>query len=199
MPASGPCLLVANHVSWIDIVVLSAVAPVSFVAKQKVAKWPLFGSMARLQRSIFIDRDRRSKTGFSKNEVRQRLAEGEIVVLFPEGTSGDGTSVRSFKSSYFAAAQGEGTTVAPVTLAYKSNWHMPLTRRQRPHFAWYGDMDLAPHLWRVLAAGPLHVEVIFHQPLEKHVLSDRKRAAEQAEELVREGLANALHASGKFR
>lgn len=199
VPAAGPCLLVANHVSWIDIVILSAVAPVSFVAKREVAQWLLFGSMAKLQRSVFIDRDKRSSTASSNTELQRRLANGETVVLFPEGTSGDGASVRTFKSSFFAAAQVSGTIVTPVTIVYRSNWHMPMTRRQRPHFAWYGDMDLVPHLWRVLAAGPLHVEVIFHAPLEQHVLNDRKQAAQQAETLVREGLANALHASSNFR
>jgi lyso-ornithine lipid O-acyltransferase len=143
-PETGPLLIVSNHVSWLDILVLSAVAPVSFVAKREVGSWPFFGSLARLQRTVFIDRDRRHATGPSRDVMRERLKQGDILVLFPEGTSHDGRSVLPFKSSFFGAAEIEGVLVQPVSLAYRGHRNLPMTRRLLPSYAWYGEMDLAP-------------------------------------------------------
>ena len=98
-PRRGPVLLVANHVSWLDICVLTALAPVVFVAKREVATWPLFGLLAKLQRSVFIDRTRRAATRDTNAEIAARLAEGDPVVLFAEGTSSDGNRVLPFRSS----------------------------------------------------------------------------------------------------
>src|SRR5262245_17496584 len=81
-----PVLLVANHTTWLDIPVLSAVAPVSFVAKKQVGTWPFVASLARLQRSVFVDRERRTAVGKAAGEIVQRLAQGDNIVLFAEGT-----------------------------------------------------------------------------------------------------------------
>lgn len=192
-PRSGPAFIVSNHVSWIDIVVLSAVAPVSFVAKREVAGWPLFGTLARLQRTVFVDRERRQTTGREKDAISGRLKDGGIIVLFPEGTSHSGREVLPFRSSYFAAVDDPAIPVIPVTLAYTRRWGLPLILREWPRYAWYGDMELAPHLWNALAEGPLTVEVIFHPPETLAHAKDRKRLAAHTERTVRHGLADALH------
>ena len=101
-------LLISNHVSWLDITVLSAVAPVSFVAKQEVASWPFVSWLAKLQRSVFVDRTRRNQVGDKANEILSRLANGDHMVLFAEGTSSDGNSVVPFKTALFAAAKPAG-------------------------------------------------------------------------------------------
>jgi 1-acyl-sn-glycerol-3-phosphate acyltransferase len=183
-------LLVSNHVSWADIPVLSAACPVSFVAKSEVASWPLFGTLARLQRSVFIDRQRRHKTALSRNEVSERLKNGDCVVLFPEGTSHNGKQILSFKSSYFGAVENLGIPVIPVVLAYHKVNGLPVTGRQRPSLAWYGDMDLLPHLWAFLKQGPVHVTVRFLEPLEA---ADRKALTAAAESRIRRGLVEMLH------
>ena len=95
-------LLISNHVSWLDITVLSAVAPVSFVAKQEVASWPFVSWLAKLQRSVFVDRTRRTAVGQAAGEILTRLAQGDTIVLFAEGTSSDGNRVLPFKTSLFA-------------------------------------------------------------------------------------------------
>lgn len=195
----GPLLIASNHVSWLDIVILSSIAPVSFVAKREVGGWPLFGSLARLQRTIFVDRGRRQATGDSREEMRERLIGGDIIVLFAEGTSGDGRSVLPFKTSFFGAADIPHVLVQPVTLAYRGHRNLPMTRRLLPSYAWYGDMELAPHLLGALKNGPIEVAVICHAPLAASGELNRKALARHAEEQVRRGLALALHHPAKIR
>src|SRR5271167_2659937 len=95
--AEHPLLIVSNHTSWLDISVITAVAPVVFVAKSEVANWPVFGLFAKLQRSVFVDRTRRHKTQDVNSEIAQRLAGGDPVLLFGEGTSSDGHRVLAFR------------------------------------------------------------------------------------------------------
>ena len=118
-----PLLLLANHASWLDIPILAAVAPVSFIAKSEVAAWPVVGFLARAQRSVFVERSRRHATGTQADEVAGRLSKGDIMVLFAEGTSGDGNQVLPFRSALVGAAQkavgSNGVaTVQPVAIAY---------------------------------------------------------------------------------
>ncbi|HEX7791627.1 MAG TPA: lysophospholipid acyltransferase family protein, partial [Afipia sp.] len=122
----SPTLILSNHASWLDIIVLGAVAPVVFVAKSEVANWPLFGWLAKLQRTIFVERERRHKTGDAARAMGDRLLGGDAVVLFPEGTSSDGIRILPFRSALIGAVHhtiGDSThhdrvTVQPVSLAY---------------------------------------------------------------------------------
>jgi lyso-ornithine lipid O-acyltransferase len=187
-----PCLIASNHVSWLDITVLSAVTPLSFIAKKEVNSWLGFGTLARLQRTIFIDRERRHSTQSSRDEMQARLKAGETLVLFAEGTSSDGRRVLPFKSAYFAAAEIPGVVVQPVTLAYRGHWGVPMMRRRRPFFAWYGDMEMGTHLWQAVALGPIEVDVICHNPLTLEEAGNRKALARLAERTVRQSLIEAL-------
>lgn len=197
-PQKGPVLIASNHVSWLDIVILSAVAPLSFIAKTEVNSWPFFGSLARLQRTVFVHRNRRHATGSSRDEMRDRLKQDDILVLFPEGTSSDGNQVLPFKSSFFGAAEYEGVVVQPVSIAYNGHRNLPMNRRLRPFYAWYGDMDLAPHLWEALQMGPIEVTVVCHPPLSLSGEMNRKALAHHAEAEVRRGVFLALHDPDKI-
>jgi 1-acyl-sn-glycerol-3-phosphate acyltransferase len=189
-------LIVANHTSWADIVIFSAVTPLSFVAKAEVARWPLFGTLARLQRTVFVERDRRSTTGDVRDAIRDRLLAGDTLLLFPEGTSHDGNRVLPFKSALLGAAEarmanGAHVKVQPVSAAFTGLHGLPMGRENRPLFAWYGDMEMVPHLWEALRAGPLDVVVQFHEPLSLDSM-DRKTLAARARQTVQAGVAQAL-------
>src|SRR3954468_9012674 len=200
--AARPVLFAANHISYLDITVLGSLLDASFIAKTEVAGWPLFGWLARLQRSVFIDRRARS-TAHQRDSIAARLAANEALILFPEGTSGGGVRLLPFKSALFSVADftagpatglgaGGPLTVQPVSIAYTRLDSIPLGRALRPFFAWYGSMSLAPHLWRMLGLGQLEVVVEFHPPTTLPACGSRKNLARYCEERIAEGLAGAL-------
>lgn len=188
--ADRPVLFVANHVSYMDIVALSAVAEVSFVAKTEIAGWPFFGWLAKLQRTVFVGRQR-ANVANEKSALEKRLAQGGALVLFAEGTTGDGNRTRPFKSALFAAAERAGVTVQPVTIAYTRLDNMPLCRTLRPAVAWYGGMELVPHLWRLIGLGRLGVEIVFHPATSLAQAGSRKALSHHCESTISRTLANA--------
>ncbi|HEY1612568.1 MAG TPA: lysophospholipid acyltransferase family protein [Rhizomicrobium sp.] len=195
-------LMAANHTSYFDILALSSAARVSFVAKSEVAKWPLFGTLARLQETVFVERARRAHAADTRDRLRERLASGDALVLFPEGTSNDGNRVLAFKSALMGAVEAEigvdaqgrprHVPVQPVSIAYVGLHGIPMGREYRPLFAWYGDMDLVPHLWEAVQTGPFDVVIEFHAPLSVDEAGDRKALAVAVEATVRRGQARAL-------
>lgn len=197
-PGPEPTLVLANHVSWLDIPVLGSLRPLSFVAKSEIDGWPVIGLFARLQRSVFIERARRGATAEVNVEMAHRLARGEAIVLFPEGTTGDGNRLLPFRSSLVGAARAALTEptldrihLQPLAVAYVRRNGLPVTRRERPEIAWYGDMELAPHLAAFVREGPLDVVVTWGEPIAFDSASDRKRATAEAEARVRRALGEA--------
>ncbi|HLY59081.1 MAG TPA: lysophospholipid acyltransferase family protein [Stellaceae bacterium] len=192
LPERGPALVVSNHISYLDIEVLSALMRVSFIAKQDVARWPVFGMLAKLQRSIFVERVRRQRAGEQRDVIVDRLAAGDILVLFPEGTSSDGNRVVPFKSALFSVAEtrpgAAPVPVQPVSIAYVRLNGMPIGRTMRPFLAWYGDMQLADHLWAMTALGETEVVVEFHAPVSAEQFGSRKRLAEHCRRVIAAGL-----------
>jgi lyso-ornithine lipid O-acyltransferase len=187
-----PVLFIANHVSYLDIAVFGSLLPASFIAKSEIAGWPLFGWLARLQRSIFVDRRARS-TARQRDTIAGRLAAGDALILFPEGTSGDGNRLLPFKSALFGAAGVlPDLSVQPVSIAYTRLDGLPIGRELRPLFAWYGAMTMAPHLWRVVGLGTIEVVVEFHTPTSLAECGSRKALARCCEERIAAGLAAAL-------
>jgi 1-acyl-sn-glycerol-3-phosphate acyltransferase len=195
-----PVLLVSNHTSWLDIPVLSAVAPVSFVAKAEVSRWPFVSSLARLQRTVFIDRTRRVAVGDTAGEMAERLDQGDTLVLFAEGTSSDGNRVLPFRSALFAAAKSGGepdpakspVVVQTVALVYARLHGLPLGRGDRPLVGWYGDMEMQSHAWQLLKAGPLDVVVRIGPPVSLIDYKGRKELAEKTERAIRADVVRIL-------
>jgi lyso-ornithine lipid O-acyltransferase len=197
-----PVLILSNHVSWLDICIIGARAPVVFVAKSEVAKWPVFGWLAKLQRTIFIERERRQKTGAAAQEIGDRMLSGDAVVLFAEGTSSDGMRVLPFRSALIGSvhhALGESThhkqiTVQPMSLAYVGFGGLPVGRAFRENVAWYGDIDLIPHFIGILASGAIDVTVSWGEAVAYDMSADRKKIAREAEQAVRRMTTAALRA-----
>lgn len=188
-------LFVANHTSYVDIEILGGVVEASFVAKSEVAGWPIFGWLARLQRTVFVDR-RAHTTHRQRDVLVERLKAGDRLILFPEGTSDDGNRVLPFKTALFAAVHGthfeRPVTVQPVSIAYLRLDGIPIGRHHRPFFAWYGDMDLVTHLWAMLGLGHVNVAVEFHPPVNAEDFPTRKALAEHCWHVVSAGVAAAL-------
>jgi 1-acyl-sn-glycerol-3-phosphate acyltransferase len=200
-----PLLIVANHSSWLDIPIISAVAPVVFVAKSEIAGWPIFGSLAKLQRSVFVDRSRRHRTADVNAEIARRLAEGDPVVLFGEGTSSDGNRVLPFRTALIGSARDalaeaehvRRVWLQPMSLAYTGLLGLPVGRQHRHAVAWYGGMSLWPHLVGVCRRGALDVMVTWGEPVAFDEATDRKQVARELETRVREITVNALRGRTK--
>jgi len=189
-----PTLFVSNHASYMDIEILGSLIAGSFVAKSEVKNWPVFGTLAKLQRTVFVDRRVRSSAQ-QRDSLTGRLQAGDSLILFPEGTSNDGNRLRPFKSALFSAAEirvdDKPLVVQPLTIAYVRLNGAPIGRHMRPYFAWYGDMGLADHLWALAGLGQTEVVVEFHEPVTVEALGSRKRLAEHCERVIADGLARA--------
>ncbi len=193
---ASPVLVVSNHSSYLDITVLGSLIRGSFVAKSEVAGWPMFGFLAKLQQTVFIERKSRSTAARQRDDMKARLEAGDTLILFPEGTSSDGNRTLPFKTALFAVA---GTrigdrplTVQPVSITATQLDGLPMGLAFRPFYAWYGDMDLAPHLWQAFCAGRMTVEVEFHEPVTLDAFSSRKALAEHCHRTVSDGVDRAV-------
>jgi 1-acyl-sn-glycerol-3-phosphate acyltransferase len=201
---SRQTLIVANHISWLDIPVIGATGPVSFIAKSEIAGWPGIGLLARMQRTIFIDRSRRTATAATTTQMGERLLKGDSVVLFAEGTTGDGSRILPFRSSLLGAVKealgpdGDGEiTVQPLAVLYTGRHGLPGGRAERARLAWYGDTELSPHLLDILKGGPIDVRLVWGEPIRMGREHSRKQATRLAEAEVRH--AAATHLSGRPR
>jgi lyso-ornithine lipid O-acyltransferase len=195
-----PVLILSNHVSWLDITALGSVMPLSFIAKSEVETWPLFGLLAKLQRSIFVDRNRRGETGKANGEIAARLEEGDPIVLFAESTTSDGNRILPFRSALVGAARDailsdsptKQVWLQPVAIAYNGADGLPTGRMGRARLGWYGDMEMIPHLVGILRGGTLDIVVRFGEPIAFGPETDRKAVTKQAEDQVRRMLSEGL-------
>jgi lyso-ornithine lipid O-acyltransferase len=195
---SRAVLFVSNHVSWADILVIGSVAPIAFVAKSEVASWPLVGTTAKLQRTVFVDRTRRHQTGNAVAEIVKRIRSGVSVVLFAEGTSSDGNRVLPFRSALLGAVKEIGGTgadsilIQPMSICYTGQHGIPMGRQHRPLVAWYGDLDFMPHIRAFIEQGAVDALVTYGEPVPADRNIDRKEITKQLEGTVRRLLGAAL-------
>jgi 1-acyl-sn-glycerol-3-phosphate acyltransferase len=187
-----PTLLVSNHVSWTDIVAIGSVADLTFVAKREVKDWFFVGFMASLQRTIFVDRTRRSDAGRTTREMGERMSSGGAVLLFAEGQSDIGTHVLPFRSALVGAAQlameaagAEGVVIQPVSIAYTRLQGLPVSLTDRSHIAWIKSRSVRQNIRDILTGGTKNVTIAFGTPRPLQKGADRKVVTRQAEEDVR--------------
>ncbi|CUW48227.1 1-acyl-sn-glycerol-3-phosphate acyltransferase [Novacetimonas hansenii] len=205
-----PVIYVSNHSSWLDVPVLGTVLPSNFVAKGDIEKWPIMGLVSRIGRTIFVSRQR-STTGRERDEMMDRLIGGDNLVLFPEGTSSDGSRVLPFMSAFFAIAKlpriprgrentpeaeamrqhppGMTPLIQPVSVVYDRLEGVPVNRARRPVFAWYGDMELGPHVWQLVKWRSMRATVMLHPALDPDDFPSRKALAQAAWRAVSQGAA----------
>jgi 1-acyl-sn-glycerol-3-phosphate acyltransferase len=182
-----PVVFISNHSSWLDVPVLGGSLDACFVSKNEVGRWPLVGTVARLGRTVFISRQRHA-TRRERDLMRERLAAGDNLVLFPEGTTSDGSRVMPFRSAFFAIAEGEDPPlIQPVSVVYDRLGGLPTGRASRPVFAWYGDMDMASHFWRFAQHRGLRVSVLLHPPVDPARFASRKALSHAVWQAVADG------------
>lgn len=191
-PRHDAVLILANHVSWLDILVITATVPVIFVAKSEVARWPLIGWVARARGTVFVERERKRQAVAAISDIARHLADGQSIVLFAEGTSSDGNRVLPFRPALVAglrealaqAEPGRRIALQPLSIAYTGLLGLPMGRQHRPIVAWYGDRDLVPHLKEFLRRGAVDVTLSWGEPVE-HDGADRKAVVRSLEAAVR--------------
>lgn len=190
VPVRGqPVVFVSNHSSWLDIPVLGGRLKACFVSKGAVARWPVVGIIARLGRTVFVSRQRQA-TGRERDDMKARMARGDNLLLFPEGTSSDGVRVLPFRSAFFALAESEAPPlIQPVSVVYDRIGGLPMLHANRSVFAWYGDMALAPHFWRLAQLSGCRASLLLHPPIDPRTLAGRKVLAQAAWQSVAEGAA----------
>lgn len=204
-PSTGrPTLMVANHISWTDIVALGSVADVTFVAKREVGQWPFVGMMADLQRTIYADRTRRSETGRTAQAMGKHMASGNAVLLFAEGQSDIGTHVLPFRSALIGAAQhamieagASDVVIQPVTIAYTKLQGLPVSRNERSLIAWIKSKSVRQNIVDILSGPVKDVTIAFGEPMPLNQGDNRKAVSKAAEIQVRAMLV-ALNRGGKL-
>jgi 1-acyl-sn-glycerol-3-phosphate acyltransferase len=184
-----PTLFLSNHVSYLDVFILGSVIPAYFIAKSEVASWPVLGWLAKVQNTLFFERNSRSVHGQLSVMTAHFNKQGSLI-LFPEGTSTEGEHVKLFKSSLLQAIEFADIPVLiqPVTLAYTHYKDQAMDRRLRDYYAWYGDMSFAPHFFSAIGMACAQVSIIFHPPVKLSDFDTRKHCAQHCWQVVAKGL-----------
>ena len=182
-------VFVSNHSSWVDIAVLGGTLEGCFVAKEDVSRWPVIRTIAKLGRTVFVSRQRAS-TVKERDEMQARLAAGDGLILFPEGTTSDGARVLPFRTPFFAiAAHDPAPIIQPVSIVYDRLGGLPVGRVSRTAFSWYGDMDIAGHFAQFGQQRGMRASVVMHAPLDPRDFADRKALASEVWRIVADGAA----------
>lgn len=176
-PHAAPVLLVANHISWLDILAINAVQPTRFVSKADVRHWPFLGWLVACGGTLFIERERKRDALRVVHQIAQTLKDGEIVAVFPEGTTGDGHGVLPFHANLLQAAIATATPVQPLVLRYRDA-HTAVSQAG----TYVGDTSLAASMWATACAEGLSVSV-------------ELLPAEATQQFDRRALADKLHAT----
>lgn len=199
-----PTLLVCNHISWTDIIAIGSVADVTFVAKSDIARWPVVGFMATMQKTIYVDRARKRDASRTSREMASRLASGGDVLLFAEGQSDIGTHVLPFRSSLVGAAQtamiesgARNVVIQPIAIAYTHLQGMPVSRNERAMIAWIKSKSVGENIHDILVGSVKSVAVAFGDAKPLSEADNRKLITKRCENEVRRMLVS-LNRGGKL-
>jgi 1-acyl-sn-glycerol-3-phosphate acyltransferase len=179
-PRPGPVLVVANHVSWLDILAVNAVRPARFVSKADVQQWPVLGWVIACGGTLFIERERKRDALRVLHQVAQALRGGDVVAVFPEGTTGDGRSLLPFHANLLQAAITTDVPVQPVCLRYAD-----AGSESSEAALWIGETTLVQSLWRIAGAEALTVTLRQRAPIATAGLDRRTLAQRCRDEIAR--------------
>ena len=178
----GGYVIIANHVGYVDGIVLGSIFPIIFVSKREVKKWPVVGQWNILCGTIFINRQRKNQVGALIREMTDKLKQEANILLFPEGTSTNGEKMLPFQTVPLAAPLRSRSIIVPATVTYKTINDQPVTPANRDLVYWYGDMDFVTHLWKFLDLRGVEVLVTIQPKIECFRYADnsagRKKLAE---------------------
>ncbi len=165
--------IVSNHCSYLDILVIGTVMPSVFVSKSEVASWVFLGRMVKLAGTVFVNRESKTAAVGVLAAIKKRLESGISVVVFPEGTTNDGLTIRDFKSTFFKAPIDSKVPILPLSILYSHIDWMPVTPGTVDAVAWHSDMQFVPHFWNLLGFRRIDARIHFNPPL-YHFTEDRK-------------------------
>jgi 1-acyl-sn-glycerol-3-phosphate acyltransferase len=185
-------LVVSNHQSYLDIIVVASVFPALFVAKREMRSWPILGWLARLGGTIFIDREDAHSGVSCAYQASRLLRHGISVQVFPESTTGDGDRVLAFNGLFFASAIRAQAEILPLAINFQFINGRPLDNQTRDLLYWYGEMEFVPHFWKLLQIDSAEVSVTIHQPVKASRLHKAKILAQTAQEKIGCSLGSGL-------
>jgi 1-acyl-sn-glycerol-3-phosphate acyltransferase len=196
-----PLLLISNHLTYMDIPVLSSFIPTRFTPKSEIGKWPIISSACDVTGCVYVER-KADKIKETAARFEAALKQGEVLSLFPESTTSDGLHVLPFKSSFFSLAtqsiNGRELAVQPAAMTYIRVGNLPVDSTQWPKIAWIGDALLGPHFWEFLQLGNTDVSLTFLPPVTiSQFGGDRKALASYCHKVISEAIETAKHAPVK--
>lgn len=165
--------IVSNHCSYLDILIIGAMMPSVFVSKSEVASWIFLGRLVKLAGTVFVNRGSKTAAPRALEAIKERLDVGISVVVFPEGTTNDGLTIRDFKSPFFKAPIDSKAPILPLSIMYSHINHKPVTPVTIDAVAWHSDMLFVPHFWNLLGFRRIDVRIHFNPPL-YYFTEDRK-------------------------
>jgi len=180
--------IISRHIGYIDGMVLGSIVPATFISKQEIKMWPLIGWVVRVGATIFVDRQNKNKIAQSLQAIEERLKNAVNVLIFPEGTSTDGTKVNPFQSAFFSAPLAARADIVPVAIEYTKIDGKPINSSTREHICWYGAKSFSKHLWNLLQFKTVEVTVKVEDAIKTdryaNTSFDRKKLAQRCYELI---------------
>jgi len=184
LPAENGALYVGNHLTYTDVLVISARVPTCFVTSTEIKRSLGLGQICQMAGCLFVDRKNKRNLINEVSELQEGLEHQLNVAVFPEATSTNGEKVLRFRKPLYFAATSAGVKVVPFTINYRTVGGKPVTVKNRDNIFWYGDMDFLPHIWRLTGEGGATVDLTFLPAIQVSPATDTTQLAEQTQEMV---------------
>ena len=183
-------LYIANHVSWFDIICLGTLLNARFIAKKDVSRMGIFGFLAKLSNTFFIDNENKNKIKKYNHQIQKKLQDGENFIIFPEGTTSDGNGIINFKSSMLECAfdANNRINIQPISICYSQLNNIPMGIYLRRNIAWVGDTSMVAAMANFLRSGRITVDIVFHEIKSVSNFGNRKELAIHCEKQILSGL-----------